>query len=508
MRLRTRLTLFTTLFLAAVLIATALAVFAFTERSLVRQIEENLVESLQQVVEQDYGTSVINSLPSDSYFLVRMYSFKVDSPNEIIENGITFRQGEYPFEKRFGANQFLLESENRPAIRNSNHSNPSRADLFSNLQGSDLETLFKTGKLLTRMQDANGKSYIVGIKRDYYKVGDLRRPAYALLAIPFPGDILNSLKSLLLQTILIAFLVFAIGVYLLAGQVLTPVKNITRAAAQISGQDLSKRVPQPKFAGELNDLAVTINNMLERLQESFETQQRFTGYASHELRTPVTVIAGHANYLLRRSKLSEDQIDSLSVIHKEADRMAKLVNDLLELARADAGLNIKREPMNLVEVVEEVKNQIAPVADEIEIKLNVGEPLIEISGDANRLKQVVLNLVQNAINAGAKTITLGLYDNGKNVSLEVFDDGAGIPDDSIPHLFDRFYRVDGARSKRGSGLGLSIVKWIISQHEGNVEVESKVGEGSIFTITLPSLNPKTTEANMKLQSLWGKRDVL
>ena len=310
----------------------------------------------------------------------------------------------------------------------------------------------------------------------------------------------------MLQTALIAFLVFAIGVYLLSGQVLTPVKNMTRAAAQISGQDLSKRVPQLKSAGELNDLAITINNMLERLQESFETQQRFTGYASHELRTPVTVIAGHANYLLRRSKLSEDQIDSLSVIHKEADRMAKLVNDLLELARADAGLNIKREPMNLVEVVEEVKNQITPVAGQVEIKLNISEPLIEISGDANRLKQVVLNLVQNAINAGAKTITLSLHDNGKQVFLEVFDDGAGIPDDSIPHLFDRFYRVDGARSKRGSGLGLSIVKWIISQHEGSVQVESKIGEGSIFTIILPSLNPKASEANVKLQTLWGKKD--
>ncbi|HHO56530.1 MAG TPA: HAMP domain-containing histidine kinase, partial [Trueperaceae bacterium] len=245
--------------------------------------------------------------------------------------------------------------------------------------------------------------------------------------------------------------------------------------------------------------------MLQRLQESFETQQRFTGYASHELRTPVTVIAGHANYLLRRTKLSEDQVDSLKVIHKEADRMAKLVNDLLELARADAGLTIKREPMNLVEVLEDVKNEVQPVTD-AEIILSISEPLIEISGDANRLKQVILNLLQNALNAGSKKVTMSLEDDGNDVRLEIFDDGPGIPADAIPHLFERFYRVDSARTKKGSGLGLSIVKWIVLQHGGTVTVESRLGEGTIFTILLPSLNSKTSDRLILPQNLWGNQN--
>jgi two-component system OmpR family sensor kinase len=238
----------------------------------------------------------------------------------------------------------------------------------------------------------------------------------------------------------------------------------------------------------VGELALTLNRMLGRLQETFETQRRFTADASHELRTPVTAIAGHVSYLLRRTNPTPEQEESLKIIRSEAARMSKLVNDLLELARADAGFSVERVPFNLVEVVEEVKKELAPVVGSASLSTFSPQPLLEIEGDAGRLKQVLLNLVQNALNAGATRVDVSLTLEGKRARLEVLDNGPGIPENALPKLFDRFYRVDGARSTRGngSGLGLAIVKWIVEQHGGEVSVESKVGEGTVFTVFLPA----------------------
>jgi two-component system, OmpR family, sensor kinase len=176
----------------------------------------------------------------------------------------------------------------------------------------------------------------------------------------------------------------------------------------------------------------------------------------------------------------------LRVIQREGERMAKLVHDLLELARADAGFQVTREPMNLVEVLEAVRDEMTPLGSAT-IKVDCATPLLEVEGDPARLKQVVLNLVQNALDAGARNVTLHLEKEGRDVRLEVLDDGPGIPSEALPHVFERFYRVDGARSTRGngSGLGLAIVRWIVQQHFGTVEVRSRSGEGTVFTILLP-----------------------
>jgi signal transduction histidine kinase len=164
-------------------------------------------------------------------------------------------------------------------------------------------------------------------------------------------------------------------------------------------------------------------------------------------------------------------------------------------------------------VVEAAHKAIAPVATGTNITLSMKEPLIEVSGDASRLKQVILNLVQNAVNAGSKNVTVSVYldKNKQDVNLEVLDDGPGMPAEALPHIFDRFYRVDGARSTRGngSGLGLAIVKWIVQQHEGTVSVESKLGEGTVFTVVLPLLNPRQTEmGNFLAQTFAGVRQTV
>ena len=380
-----------------------------------------------------------------------------------------------------------------PIGPNQRRPNPTEDKIFQLLSTHDYEVLFENDIVSTKVSLNNGETLLVMIVAGWLETFGVEHPAIFLAGVPASSvqATLQQLRRNLWETIAIAFVLFVLSVWLLSAQVLSPVRRITKAAELVTSKDLSQRVPVPKTRDELSKLALTINLMLERLQESFETQRRFTADASHELRTPVTAIAGHANYLIRRTKPNERQLESLKVISDEADRMGRMVNDLLELARADAGFEVSKIPFNLVDVLEDVSREILPVDSSAGVTISTFEPLVEILGDSSRMKQVVLNLVQNALNAGATCITLSITKAnslGNMICLEVLDNGPGIPEKAIPHLFERFYRVDGARSTRGngSGLGLAIVKWIVNQHQGSISVGSKLGEGTVFTVLLPS----------------------
>lgn len=469
MPLRLRLTLFYSAFFALILVAVAFSVYTLTERSLTATLEQRAFAALEELQGGELDESIAR-LPGDVEF-------------EVFIMGSDFNE-----------DQFRSAVQLRPRFFQT-------SALRGQLQPADIATLAGGGRIARDIRDASGRPLFVTGQAGSVILGERPFNVVALVGVP-AGAVTAALGQLarnLVLTVVLAFLAFALGVFLLSRQVLAPVKRVTQAAALVSGRDLSQRVPAPRSKDEMNELAVTLNSMLDRLQESFETQRRFTADASHELRTPVTAIVGHTNYLLRRTRPSAEQIDSLTVIRREAERMAKLVNDLLELARADAGLTIRKEPMNLVEVVEAVHQEVAPVATGAEVTAHIPEPLVEVLGDPSRLKQVLLNLVTNALNAGAERVSITLLKERHLVRLEVLDDGPGIPEEAVPHLFDRFYRVDNARSTRGngSGLGLAIVKWIVQQHGGSVEVESRLGEGSAFTVTLPILNPKGTEASVR-----------
>ena len=511
MPLRARLTLFYTLFLAAVLSAVAFAVYAFTQRSLERELEERAQQTMQSLRLNRYDPETVRGLPDDVRFLMRFTPTKPYDWTDLAEAQTMLLTPTSPLRFTSGSVRFLNSSEGAVRKLETRPIN-GPGDLIARLSERNFRELFDANVIRTRIATENGQQFVAYAAADEFPdvlPGGITRYGFSFVALPYPTATLAQLRSLLIQAMALAFVVFAVGVWVLSGRVLLPVKRVTQAAKQVSGRDLSARVPLPKTKDEMGQLAVSINGMLARLQESFETQRRFTADASHELRTPVTAIVGHANYLLRRTRPTEEQVDSLTVVRREGERMAKLVNDLLELARADAGLSIIRDPMNLVEVVEGVKMELEPVAASsgAKIAVSVSEPLIEVDGDAARLKQVVLNLVQNAINAGSKQVTVTLQNEKKDVRLEVLDDGPGIPSEALPHLFDRFFRVDGARSTRGngSGLGLAIVRWIVQQHDGSVDVESRVGEGTVFTVLLPRLNPKATEANLLKQTLAGVR---
>ena len=473
MSLKLRLLLFLGLFSIVALSMIARGIYLRTERSLQNSLKERIDKSLNDLSEGDPLTA-LGRLPGDTYFESVIYPTGILPLN----NPSDFRNG------------FKISLLIEP---NQKRSNPTEDNIFQLLTINDYTDLYKNDKVSTKVVLKNGKTLIVNVVAGWLEISGIDQPAIFLAGVPASSveTTLQQLSRNLLFIIAIAFGIFPLGVWLISTQVLSPLRRITRTAELVTSKDLSKRVPVPKTRDELSKLALTINLMLGRLQETFETQRRFTADASHELRTPVTAIAGHASYLIRRTKLNEQQQESLKVIKDEADRMGKMVNDLLELARADAGFEVAKDPLNLVDVLEDVSKEILPVAGKTNITTSSPEPIMEVLGDTSRLKQVVLNLVQNALNAGATLISLSItkikLKDGNKICLEVLDNGPGIPEQALPHLFERFYRVDGARSTRGngSGLGLSIVKWIVNQHQGSVSVESKVGEGSVFTILLP-----------------------
>ena len=474
MSLKLRLSLFYGLFLMLVLSTVAVVVYKLTERSLLNSLEERSRQSLNDLAQGDALTA-LRRLPGDTYFEAVVYPADIlplNNPSDL-KNGFKI---------------------SLPIDPNRKRPNPTEDKVFQLLTINDYETLYENDIVSTKVALNNGGTLLVMAVAGWLESFDVEHPAIFLVGVPASSlqETLQQLKRSLQETIVIAFVIFVLSVWLLSARVLSPLRRITKAAELVTSKDLSQRVPVPKTRDELSKLALSINLMLGRLQESFETQRRFTADASHELRTPVTAIAGHASYLVRRTKLNKQQLESLEVIKAESDRMGKMVNDLLELARADAGFEVAKDPLNLVDVLEDVSKEIQPVAGNATISTSTPEPIMEVIGDTSRLKQVVLNLVQNALNAGATQISLSitkvkLKDSNK-ICLEVLDNGPGIPEEAIPHLFERFYRVDGSRSTRGngSGLGLSIVKWIVNQHQGNVSIESKVGEGSVFTILLPA----------------------
>jgi two-component system, OmpR family, sensor kinase len=467
MTLRLRLAIFTSAFIAVILSAVAVSVYLLTERSLSTAVEERARQALTDLSGGAIATG-LQRLPGDAYYQIVLVETSPALPGNVaaIRNGVDYTQ---------------------PA---SVRVNPTGDSLLGLLSDRALQSLVEGEELASYVTLANQERL-----RVLGALGTIAFPnqQVALTAVILVGVPTSNVQATLDQlardlglTVLVAFLAFAMGVWWLARRVLAPVQRVTQAAAQVSSKDLQRRVPVPETDDELRALALSINHMLDRLQESFETQRRFTADASHELRTPVTAIVGHAQYLLRRTHPNAEQVDSLRVIQREGERMAKLVHDLLELARADAGFQVTREPMNLVEVLEAVRDEMTPLGTAT-IKVDCATPLLEVEGDPARLKQVVLNLVQNALDAGARNVTLHLEKEGRDVRLEVLDDGPGIPAEALPHVFERFYRVDGARSTRGngSGLGLAIVRWIVQQHFGTVEVRSRSGEGTVFTILLP-----------------------
>ena len=281
----------------------------------------------------------------------------------------------------------------------------------------------------------------------------------------------------------------AVG-WFLAAKAMRPVDQMTQAARAIGRTtDFSRRLPEPAQQDELGRLARTFNDMLDQLAEAYGTQKRFLADASHELRTPLTVIRTSVDSLRRGMDADPvEREETLRAIARESERMGRLVADLLTLARADAGQTIEPRRLELDSLVLEVYSQEQTLANGVRLQLGEWDQ-IAVEGDADRLKQVMLNLVDNALrytpHGGA--VTLDLLRRGEEAVFRVRDSGPGIPAEHLPRIFDRFYRVDLPRTRGigGTGLGLAIAREVAEAHGGRIDVESRVGEGSTFSLVLP-----------------------
>jgi heavy metal sensor kinase len=279
--------------------------------------------------------------------------------------------------------------------------------------------------------------------------------------------------------------------WFLAGWALRPVGDITQAARRIAEGDLSQRLAVPAAADEIGTLVATFNEMIARLDASFQQVRRFSADASHELRTPLTVMKGETELALRRPRASEDYKLALESNLEEIDRLTRIVDELLFLSRADLGeVRMASLPVRLDELVRDVHRQAPVLGQERDVQVALG-PLAAatVLGDELRLRELLLNLVDNAVKYSKPggRVEVELTTAGGQARLSVSDQGIGIPPEALARIFDRFYRTNEARAhaKRGTGLGLSICKWIAESHKGRIEVRSRPNAGSRFTVILP-----------------------
>lgn len=307
---------------------------------------------------------------------------------------------------------------------------------------------------------------------------------------------LKQVAYLLALGVFITWVLFSLGGWLVAGRALHPVSQISQAAERIGATgDFGQRISYYGPKDELGDLATTFNRMIERIQRAFEAQRQFVADASHELGSPLTVIRGNLD-LLKRGLPADDQMECQRSMEGEAARMDRIIGDLLTLAQMNGYPRSELGKVRLDQLVQQVHREAQFLAGKRRISLEQYQPAM-VLGDSHQLTQAIFNLVDNAVKYTPESgsITLSVLKSGQWALVRVADTGIGIPPEELPRIFDRFYRVDKARSrsKGGTGLGLPIVKAIAEYHGGRVTVESAPASGSVFTLWLPVATPHLAE---------------
>jgi signal transduction histidine kinase len=302
--------------------------------------------------------------------------------------------------------------------------------------------------------------------------------------------------TLLVASLLTILIAFGIG-WVLSGLTLRPIHRITQTAQEIGNEsDFSRRVDYSGPNDEIGQLAKTFNSMLSRLQDAYQRvsqslsmQREFVADVSHELRTPLTTVRGNLALLRRDPPLEEaEQSDVLTDLEDESDRLIRLVNELLILARADAGRNLVHEPIELNPIIEEVCRQAQQLDEQREITAAVQDVIV--LGDRDALKQVLLILLDNALKHTQGPVAILAKPVGDQVAIAVQDAGPGIPPEILQHVFDRFYRGDADPQIPGFGLGLPIAKALVEEMGGTIAIDSQPGSGSVVRVQLPQYLPE------------------
>jgi len=305
-------------------------------------------------------------------------------------------------------------------------------------------------------------------------------------------ELMGSFRKIVLLAFPAVFIICGVGVFLITSWALKSLKSFTVKVGQITEENLSQRLEERGVAAELKPLASSFNTMLSRLEESFSKQKQFLSDASHELRTPTSIIKSFCDVTLNRERNASDYRESIKKIGDTVNRMCDIINRILVISRMDnKTIQFKPVKIDLMDLMKDVKKLIEPSAVNKGIALSLEGVGVVVKGDREGLTEVFTNIVENAIkyNRPSGKIDIGVNEYMGQAVVTVEDTGMGIPEGELDKIFDRFYRVDTSRGLTvGSGLGLSIVRTIVEAHGGKVEVKSEVGKGSTFSVTLPKNN--------------------
>ena len=311
-------------------------------------------------------------------------------------------------------------------------------------------------------------------------------------------DFFNALQRLLFYTVAVCFVLALLAGHFISRRILNPIREITWTARSIEVERLGRRLDVPRARDELSELARTFNRMLDRLQEGFRQEQRFVSDASHELRTPLTVILGYSDLLSRWGREDKSILDEgITVIRSEAENMQQLIEKLLFLARADQKRQaVNKEEVNFAELLADTMEKMQTVTMSHEVTLGRNDPAT-VSADPVLLRQLLRIFLENSLKYTPPGGHIHAYSirsaDNSAVTVTLTDDGIGIAPEHQARIFDRFYRVDSSRTKEtgGSGLGLSIARWIAERHDIKIVLKSAVDEGTTITLTIPIVHDET-----------------
>jgi two-component system heavy metal sensor histidine kinase CusS len=454
LKIRWKLTLWYGCALAVVLIVFGAAVFMITRDHLMQRIDRGLNEELADVLSEVNRAETEETLKD---WLVRRFAahagfdFQITRPDgERFFYNLRIATKPWPLPKR-------VADLSAPVFETiSTVESGQQRIVFVNAQGPDGPLTVQVGRSLTEYEHE-----------------------------------LNELLMTFLLAGPLTLLAAISGGYLLAWRVLRPVQEMTRAARDISADQLDRRIVVVNPHDELGELGATLNLMIERLDRSFAEMRRFTADAAHELRTPLAIIRSEAEVALRLPRSSEQYCGVLENLLEDANRLSVLADQLLFLSRQDAGLGSKAtDRIRLDDLLGEVVGNMQIIAQEQEISLQLHEcPPCELLSDARLLRRVLVNLLDNALKYAGRlgTVEVSTQIAARRVSVHIRDSGPGIAPEHVPHIFDRFYRIDAARSGEGNGagLGLAICQSIVRGCGGAIDVESTLGEGTTFIVRLP-----------------------
>jgi len=467
MNIRLRLTLWYTAIFSLILIIFSVAVYVGLTRSLLNAVDSHLQREVGEIL----GNLEFEHEEDEHEGEVEL--------SYIPEEGVYWR---------------VLDANGQPIIDAGHFDSASTNTDVANLSQSQLENITLADDTPLRLYSTpfvieNQGAGVVQVAESYRHLQEVQNQLLLLLVVGIPLTLLAS----------------SAGGWFLASSALDPIDRITRTARRISARDLHQRLDLSLPNDEVGRLAATFDEMLDRLEESFEQQKRFIADASHELKTPLTILKGDVDVALARPRSPEYYQDTLERVNSTTDRLTALVQELLLLSRTDSNrMLLKPEIFNLTNLLTREVATLMPKAVDKQISLHLDTPdTLLIEADRAKLSRLFTNLIENAIKycGSNDSITISAVIQDEQIRVVVTDTGPGIHPQHLPHVFERFYRVDKARSRAiaddiaastddiggssGAGLGLSIVQWLAQAHHGCVEVESQLEHGTTFTVWLP-----------------------